>query len=110
MAATLLEINLLSFLKGRANGIRTAGGTAGSYRDLGCGTIGLAIVIHAILHVATDAFNVLLGFTCTASALFASTIHFFTTSFVRIVLVFTGRQQNIRFKTIRRSHGTFCNG
>ena len=73
---------LLSFLKGRANSVRAGGGAAGAHCDLGCGAIGLAIMIDAVLHVTTDTLDVILCAIGSASALFISTIHFFATSFV----------------------------
>jgi hypothetical protein len=46
-------------LEGRTDGVGAGGCIAGTYRDLFCGAIGLAIMIHAVLYLANNAVDVL---------------------------------------------------
>ena len=70
----ILKVLLLSFLESSADGLGAGSSTAGAYCDLICGAVGVAIVVHAVLYVAANAFDVLL-----AAALLGSIVlvHFY---------------------------------
>ena len=63
---------LLSLFKGSANSLSAALCVARSYGDLTCSTIGVAIVIHTVLHVAFDTLDVLF----TTTVIIHIVIHF----------------------------------
>ena len=76
----LHAFQLLSFLKGSAGCIGTASCAAGTDGDLLCRTIGLAIVIHAVLDLADNTVVVLLAVIGLAAAVLA--FHVFFISFL----------------------------
>ena len=75
---------LLSFLEGGASRIRAGMSTAGTNSDLACHAVGLAIVVNAILYVATDSLDGIL-----AATVLIRVHHLFIPPLMRILLLFS---------------------
>lgn len=60
---------LFSFLEGSADGFCAAGCIAGAYVDHARGAVAIAIMVHAVLYVAMDAFVVMRGLGAVAAIL-----------------------------------------
>ena len=67
---------LLSFLEGGANGLGTACSAAGTYCDLLCSAVSVAIVVYAVLYVTANALDMLLGAALLGRSAFFVLIHF----------------------------------
>ena len=74
----ILEKDLLSFLEGSADGFRAACGTAGTYCNLICCAISVAIVVYAILNVAANSLDMLLRAALLGRSAFFVLIHFYS--------------------------------
>ena len=72
----ILEKDLLSFLEGSADGLGAACSTAGTYCNLICGAISVAIVVYAVLYVTANALDMLLGAALLGRSAFFVLIHF----------------------------------
>ena len=60
LVATALWSELLSLLEGSAYSLRAACSVAGTYGDLLCGAVGVAIVMHTVLYVTANSLDMLL--------------------------------------------------
>jgi amino acid transporter len=67
---------LFSFLEGCANGICTAGSTAGTNGNLLGGTVGVAIMMNAIFYVTANTLDVILVAEFFSGTVFFILIHF----------------------------------
>ena len=77
--ATLRKL-VATRLKGRASGFAAVRSVGGTNEDLLCGTVGIAIVVLAVLNVADDTLNVLLV-GLTAVAVLVHFVHFYYLTF-----------------------------
>ena len=78
-------------LKGRASGFTAVRSAGGTNEDLLCGTVGIAVVILAILNVADDTLNVLLV-GLAAAAVLVHFVHFSSPFLVLDIII--GRAQS----------------
>ena len=78
-------------LKGRASGFTAVRSAGGTNEDLLCGTVGIAVVILAVLNVADDTLNVLLV-GLAAAAVLVHFVHFSSPFLVLAIII--GRAQS----------------